>query len=593
MSIIKLTDVFMVLLLLSSVSVLAAGVEKSSYEASAEETAEVFSDEELYKRMFLLGRVHTLMTDERYSTVMAVNVYIVFFKPIQFLHYTNGEQITFLNQDRGIILRDVFLLGGFTVVLPCNKNSIAVINTTKGTMVVELFEDRMPNTTANFIRLATDGFYDGLVFHRVINNFVIQGGGYYPNGTLKESPYGPIDLEVHPEVRHLDGTIGMARTSDPNSATSQFFIDDGRQRQLEPGGVDSDGYAAFGRVVNGIEVVRAIAKVQTTTKYGSMENWPVEDVIIQQIRILRPATVTITDYVGDVCSFDYLTGETTIVTNSTEICVENLDIERATYIQQGMVYTVCLHVVGNIENRGTFRNDSNFTWYIDMVEYGFQMSTSEQDYFVSYCNRTGTLCYGAVVRNLTSEDFMVVAETLSFTFYLERPTEQYESLSVYAAYVKINFSHPASTFLYFIDIAPNPPLEISEIWAPNVGYVGETIQFNASVQPLTGLPPYSYLWEFGDQGTSTKLNPTHVYTDPGVYTYTFTVTDAAGNTANASGTITILVPDVAMGLFVFEEGSSPVQKSDLWSAVAMRQLMWWHPLDIIMFFSDTVSSHRR
>jgi|GEM_PF-380088 len=577
MSIIKLTDVVVVLLLLSSVSVLAAGAEKSGYRGSAEETAEVFPDEELYKRMFLLGRVHTLMADETYSTVIAVNLYIVFFKPIHFLHYTNEEQITFLNQDRGIILRDVFLLGGFTVVLPCNKNSIAVLNTTMGTMVVELFEDRMPNTTTNFIRLATDGFYDGLVFHRVIDNFVIQGGGYHPNGTLKESPYGPIDLEVHPEVRHLDGTIGMARTSDPNSATSQFFIDDGRQRQLEPGGVDPYGYAAFGRVINGIEVVRAIAKVQTTTKYGSMENWPVEDVIIQQIRILRPATVTITDYVGDVCTIDYLTGETTIVTNSTEICVENLDIEQATYIQQGMVCTVCLHVVGNIENRGTFINDSNFTWYIDMVEYGFQMSTSEQDYMVSYCNRTGTLCYGAVERNLTSEDFMVVAETLSFTFYLQRPTEQYESLSVYATYIKINFSHPFSTFLYFMDIAPNPPLEIIEIWAPHVGYVGETIQFNASVQPLTGLPPYSYLWEFGDQGTSTKLNPTHVYTNPGVYIYTFTVTDATGDTANASGTITILVPDEAMGVFVSEVSSSRVQKSDLRYAGAMRRLMWWYP----------------
>lgn len=155
----------------------------------------------------------------------------------------------------------------------------AVIDTSMGTIKVELYTDKMPITTDNFIKLAKDGFYNGLVFHRVIKDFMIQGGGFYPNGTLKQSPYGPIKLETSPDVTHVDGAISMARTSDPNSATSQFFICDGPQHYL-------DGqYAAFGKVVDGMDVVRAIASVETTTKYTYYSDWPVEDIIINSITI--------------------------------------------------------------------------------------------------------------------------------------------------------------------------------------------------------------------------------------------------------------------------------------------------------------------
>ncbi|HHH84013.1 MAG TPA: PKD domain-containing protein [Thermoplasmatales archaeon] len=158
-------------------------------------------------------------------------------------------------------------------------NPVAVIKTNMGTMKVELYDDKMPTTTKNFVKLANDGFYDGLVFHRVIKNFMIQGGGFYPNGTYKESPYGPIPLETNPDVTHVDGAISMARTSDPNSATSQFFICDGAQHYL-------DGqYAAFGKVIEGMEVVRAIASVETTTKHG-MQDWPVDEVIIEHAAVL-------------------------------------------------------------------------------------------------------------------------------------------------------------------------------------------------------------------------------------------------------------------------------------------------------------------
>ena len=153
-----------------------------------------------------------------------------------------------------------------------------------GMIVIELYEDKVPNTVENFIKLANDGFYNGLVFHRVIDDFMIQGGGFEADGTQKQSPYGSIDLEINPEVHHVDGAIAMARTNDQNSATSQFFINDGAQPSLEPGGVDPNGYAAFGVVIEGMDIVREIASVGTTVKNG-MSDWPIDDVIINSITI--------------------------------------------------------------------------------------------------------------------------------------------------------------------------------------------------------------------------------------------------------------------------------------------------------------------
>ncbi|MFX0203339.1 MAG: peptidylprolyl isomerase [Candidatus Hodarchaeota archaeon] len=167
-------------------------------------------------------------------------------------------------------------------------NPIAVIDTSKGTIRVELYTNELPNTCENFIKLANDGFYDGLVFHRVIPSFMIQGGGFKADGSQIPSPYGTIDLEINLDVRHVEGAISMARTPDPNSASSQFFIcevdrpdldDDYRQENY-----GERGYAAFGKTIDGMDVVRAIASVTTTTKYG-MQNWPVEDVFINSITI--------------------------------------------------------------------------------------------------------------------------------------------------------------------------------------------------------------------------------------------------------------------------------------------------------------------
>lgn len=157
----------------------------------------------------------------------------------------------------------------------------ATIDTTKGIIKIMLFDDKAPNTVNNFINLANDGFYNDLVFHRVIDDFMIQGGGYYADGNHKESPYSTIDLEIHEDLRHADGAIAMARTYDPNSATSQFYICDGSQSFLD------DSYAVFGVVTEGIDIVRSIASVSTETKY-SMQNWPIDDIIINSITIEYP-----------------------------------------------------------------------------------------------------------------------------------------------------------------------------------------------------------------------------------------------------------------------------------------------------------------
>ncbi|MEA1906869.1 MAG: peptidylprolyl isomerase [Euryarchaeota archaeon] len=158
---------------------------------------------------------------------------------------------------------------------PGEGNRIAVIETSMGTITAELHETHAPNTTANFIGLAERGFYDGLIFHRVINDFMIQGG--CPDGTGKGGSGTNIKLEIHPELTHIDGALAMARSRQPDSASSQFYVCDGAQSRL-------DGqYAVFGRVIDGMDVVRAIAEVETDS-----QNKPVEDVVITKISIETP-----------------------------------------------------------------------------------------------------------------------------------------------------------------------------------------------------------------------------------------------------------------------------------------------------------------
>lgn len=151
------------------------------------------------------------------------------------------------------------------------KNSIALFETSKGNFRIELFEDKAPQTTKNFITLANKGFYDGLIFHRVIDNFMIQGGDPKGNGT--GGPGYRIPDEFHRDLKHAEGVISMANAG-PNTGGSQFFITLTATPWLD------NKHAVFGKVIEGMNVVHAIGKVKT----GSQDK-PVENVVINKITI--------------------------------------------------------------------------------------------------------------------------------------------------------------------------------------------------------------------------------------------------------------------------------------------------------------------
>ena len=168
-------------------------------------------------------------------------------------------------------------LASLTVVAaPAFAGDKVHLDTTLGEIVIELDADKAPKSVANFEQYVKEGHYNGTVFHRVIPNFMIQGGGMTPD--LREKPtHKPIPLESHNGLANVAGSVAMARTGDPDSATAQFFINVQDNPFLDQG----DGYAVFGHVVSGMDVVEKIKAVQTTTK-GPYENVPVTPVVIKK-----------------------------------------------------------------------------------------------------------------------------------------------------------------------------------------------------------------------------------------------------------------------------------------------------------------------
>ena len=161
-------------------------------------------------------------------------------------------------------------------------NDIAVLETSVGVIEIELDREKAPVTVDNFVAYVEEGFYDGLVFHRVIEGFMIQGGGFSPDGVQKET-HDPIKNEARNGLKNERGTLAMARTSNPDSATSQFFINLVDNSFLDYPNPDGHGYAVFGRVVEGMDVVDAIESTPTggrSTPFGVMSDWPVTDVVI-------------------------------------------------------------------------------------------------------------------------------------------------------------------------------------------------------------------------------------------------------------------------------------------------------------------------
>lgn len=156
--------------------------------------------------------------------------------------------------------------------------------TSMGDIIVELNEQKAPVTVKNFLRYVEEGFYDGTIFHRVIHSFMIQAGGYTADMTRKQT-HEPIINESKNGLKNARGAIAMARTMAPNSATSQFFINHVTNDDLNFKDNSEPGYAVFGKVIAGMDVVDAIALVRTTTK-GDDEFVPVEPVIIKSAKIV-------------------------------------------------------------------------------------------------------------------------------------------------------------------------------------------------------------------------------------------------------------------------------------------------------------------
>lgn len=180
----------------------------------------------------------------------------------------------------------LWTLASGTLALAANPQ--VEIKTSMGSFTLELYADKAPKTVDNFLRYTKDGFYNGTVFHRVIANFMIQGGGFTPD--MKEKVTRPPIQNEAPEgslagLRNSVGTIAMARTGDPHSATAQFFINVKDNPMLDYPSRDNWGYAVFGKVIKGMDVVMKIRGVPTS-RVGPYDDVPATPVIIESASVI-------------------------------------------------------------------------------------------------------------------------------------------------------------------------------------------------------------------------------------------------------------------------------------------------------------------
>jgi peptidyl-prolyl cis-trans isomerase A (cyclophilin A) len=160
-----------------------------------------------------------------------------------------------------------------------------LLATSLGDITIQLEPEKAPKTVANFLEYVKSGHYDGTVFHRVMDGFMIQGGGFTPDMAQKPTR-APIPLESKNGLKNERGTVAMARTAVPDSATSQFFINVVDNARLDYPNPDGNGYAVFGKVVAGMDVVDKIRKVETGSK-GGHQNVPVTPVLIRSATIVK------------------------------------------------------------------------------------------------------------------------------------------------------------------------------------------------------------------------------------------------------------------------------------------------------------------
>ena len=176
-------------------------------------------------------------------------------------------------------------LCALALALPAGAaNPMVEMKTSMGTLVIELYADKAPKSVDNFIQYVKSGFFNGLVFHRVIDGFMIQGGGFDADLRQKVTR-APIENEAKNGLKNEPGTLAMARTQDPHSASAQFFVNLVNNTPLDYPSRDGWGYAVFGKVVQGFDVVQKIAKVRTANA-GPHQNVPTTPVVIEAARLL-------------------------------------------------------------------------------------------------------------------------------------------------------------------------------------------------------------------------------------------------------------------------------------------------------------------
>ncbi|MBX9899531.1 MAG: peptidyl-prolyl cis-trans isomerase [Burkholderiaceae bacterium] len=159
-----------------------------------------------------------------------------------------------------------------------------ILSTNMGKITIELNAEKAPKTVENFLAYVRAGHYEGTIFHRVIDGFMVQGGGFEPG--MKQKPVNaPIQNEAKNGLKNEHYTVAMARTSDPHSATAQFFINTSHNAFLDYPGQDGWGYCVFGKVVDGTEVVDDIKSVNTT-RTGMFQDVPVEDIVIEKVEVV-------------------------------------------------------------------------------------------------------------------------------------------------------------------------------------------------------------------------------------------------------------------------------------------------------------------
>jgi peptidyl-prolyl cis-trans isomerase B (cyclophilin B) len=194
----------------------------------------------------------------------------------------------FINILFALLLAGVCVLPAHAAPTPAQKgkSSMVKLHTTLGVITIKLDAEKAPNTVNNFLEYVNSGFYSNTIFHRVIDGFMIQGGGFEP-GMKQKAVNAAIKNEANNGLQNEAYTIAMARTSDPHSATAQFFINVRNNSSLNFSAENSQGwgYCVFGKVVEGTEVVDAIRKVKTGTK-GFHQDVPSEDVIITQAEVV-------------------------------------------------------------------------------------------------------------------------------------------------------------------------------------------------------------------------------------------------------------------------------------------------------------------